>query len=201
MPTTATMIMMMMECVGAQAGWFESRRIVCSTRATSSNCLPVVTISSDIAYKQLSKFRCRIFIGRQLPISANCRALPALGAKRSCNIDPLASLDRAPIIWPPRSVYFRPTGERQRQRRRHTHTYTHREANSEMEGKRRVNNEWQHYFHCYQTVSTHSIKFSISQAIFNIHKSSWCQTVGFNSNFHILKFPFLRTIRKRSFSK
>ena len=41
----------------------------------------------------------------------------------------------------------------------------------------------------------------MSKAIFDTHKSFWCQTVGFNSSFNILKFPFLLTIRKGSFSR
>ena len=44
------------------------------------------------------------------------------------------------------------------------------------------------------------LKFSISKAIFNTHKSFWCQTVGFNSSFIIPKVPFLVTITKESFS-
>src|SRR6218665_801527 len=42
-------------------------------------------------------------------------------------------------------------------------------------------------------------KFSISKAIFNIHKTFWCQTEGFNSILNILKVPFILTIRKESF--
>jgi len=42
---------------------------------------------------------------------------------------------------------------------------------------------------------------SISKAIFNIHKSVWCKTVGFSSSFNILKVPFLLTIKKGPFSR
>src|SRR6218665_3306370 len=45
------------------------------------------------------------------------------------------------------------------------------------------------------------LKFSIFKTIFNLHKSFWCQTVGFNSSFNILKVPFFLTIIKRSFSR
>ena len=45
------------------------------------------------------------------------------------------------------------------------------------------------------------ILFSIFKAICNIEKSFWCQTVGFNSSFNILRVPFLMTIRKGSFSR
>ena len=43
------------------------------------------------------------------------------------------------------------------------------------------------------------LKVSISQAIFNIQKSFWCQTVGVNSSLNILKVPFLLTIIKCNF--
>jgi len=39
------------------------------------------------------------------------------------------------------------------------------------------------------------LKFSISKAIGNIEKSFWCQTVGLNSSFNILKVPFLENDR------
>src|SRR6218665_114659 len=45
------------------------------------------------------------------------------------------------------------------------------------------------------------LNFSISKALFNIHKSFWCQTLGFKSSFNILNVPFLLIIRKGLFSR
>src|SRR6218665_2237674 len=45
------------------------------------------------------------------------------------------------------------------------------------------------------------LKVLISMAIFNIERCSWCQIVGFNSNFNILKASFILTTRKGSFSR